>query len=179
MAGSSSLAKLIFLVIMGLAFPGASHGGPAGRATFAARPSGEWSVSGRVVTAHHVQGREVGEVLKRRWRFEAACGDADCPTLFLRTSADGSIERTPLHFGRRDYTAAFGPISTGCEERPGWFASFDGRFRIWWSKDRSRLLAEERGFFPGGHGCPPAVEKIMWTATRHFGNPSEGADEVL
>jgi hypothetical protein len=178
-AGSSSLAKLLFTIIIGLAFHSGASADSAARGAFAARPSGEWVATGRVLVAHGVVERTTGEVLKRRWFFEKSCGAVTCPTLFERTTSGAEIEKSRLSFEPGYYAAAFGPISDGCEERPGWFASFDGRFRIWWSADRSRLLAEETGRFAGGHGCPLAVERIRWVATRHYGGSSEGADEVL
>jgi hypothetical protein len=182
MTGSSPLAKLIVAIIIGLA---SGHGGQgsdavspqqrpsadtaASRRTFETRPTGEWVATGHVLTAKRVADRSVGEVLRRRWRFETRCRDGACQTYLLRTSSTG-VQSSPLRFLPHNYLAEFGNLGTTCEVRPGYFKAFSVTFSIWWTKHRSQLVAEEMGGFVGGPRCPYAGERIRWTAHRRSGN---------
>jgi hypothetical protein len=181
MAASSSLAKLIAAIIIGLT----GHGGQssdavnpqqrpsadaaASRRTFETRPTGEWVATGHVLTAKRVADRSVGEVLYRRWRFETRCTDGACQTYLLRTSSTGA-QSSPLRFLPHNYLAEFGNLGTTCEARPGYFKAFSVTFSIWWTKHRSQLVAEEMGGFVGGPRCRYAGERIRWTAHRRSGN---------
>jgi hypothetical protein len=189
--GSSSLAKLLFLLLSGTF----SHaGGPthqlafaakppaaqtAIRRTFRARPTGEWFVGGRVVAAHNVADRTKGELLQRKWRFETQCDGGKCETLFWRTMSDGRGRRSILTPHAGFYSAEFPYLPSTCEVTAGEIESFTGHFRIWWSKGRHSLLAEETGGIPATSVCPGSYEKIIWVAHRHFGSTSEGAGDVL
>jgi hypothetical protein len=183
-AASSSLAKFIVAIIIGLVF---GHGGQgsgavsrqhrpsadaaASRRTFETRPTGEWVATGHVLTAERVANRSVGEVLHRRWRFETRCTGGACQTYLLRTSSTG-VQSSPLRFLPHNYLAEFGNLGTTCEARPGYFKSFSVTFSIWWTKYRSQLVAEEMGGFVGGPRCRYAGERIRWTAHRRYGNPT-------
>ena len=182
MAASSSLAKLIVAIIIGLTSGhGSQSSGPlspqqrppadaaASRRTFETRPTGEWVATGHVLTAKRVADRSVGEVLHRRWRFETRCTDDACQTYLLRTSSFG-VQSSPLRSLPHNYLAEFGNLGTTCEARPGYFKTFSVTFSIWWTKHRSQLVAEEMGGFVGGPRCPYAGERIRWTAHRRSGN---------
>jgi hypothetical protein len=180
--GSSFLASLVIGFIASLAI---GHGGPQPRPAPSVGtrqgsrnvPMGEWIATGHVLTATNVSGRHVGEVLKRRWRFERECSGGDCQDYFLRTSSTG-VQRSPLRTRKSNYLAEFGYIGSDCEVRPGYFASFAATFSIWWTKDRSRLVAEETGGFRDAR-CGYAGERIRWTARRVGAGPSEGSRQVL
>lgn len=148
------------------------------RRTFRERPSGEWVATGRVLTADHALGRSVGEVLKRRWRFETECAGGACRMYFLRTSSTG-VQSSLLRLHRGIYLGGFDRLPSDCEVRPGLFATYGVNFSIWWSKDRSHLIAEEMGGFFDDPRCGDAGERIRWTARRRYGGHSEGSDEVL
>jgi hypothetical protein len=176
-AASTSLAKLIATLVIGLAsgqigqssdLEGQQHlppPGTASRHTFNARPTGEWVATGHVLTAKKVDGRSVGEVLHRRWRFETRCSDGACHTYFLRTTSSG-VRSSFLRFLPHNYLAEFHDIGTNCETHPGYFKTFSVSFSIWWTKHQTQLVAEEMGGLTGGPQCPYAGERIRWTAHR-------------
>lgn len=197
----SALAKIMAVIVgvVGFVSGGPAHdAGPAARPAsvptipgfwtparraearhvYATRPTGEWVAVGRVLSATRVDGRHVGEVLRRRWRFETVCTGGDCRYYLLRTSSTG-IESSVVRFMPHTLLAEFGNFGTTCETRPGWSWSFSVTFSIWWTKHRSQLVAEEMGGLEGRPGCPYAGERIRWTAHRRYGNSSEGAEEVL
>ncbi len=149
------------------------------------RPTGFWKATGHVLVAHGVGGRLTGEIMGREWAFGSVCDPEDCRTTFTRTATD-ELAESVLRVHRGYMSASFPRISDGCEVRPGWFADFTGRFRIWWSHDHHRLLALEAGRWPGGEGCPPAEERIRWVAHKMSSpgpmrpaEPSERTHEML
>jgi hypothetical protein len=151
--------------------------GGAARRMYEARPTGEWMAVGHVITADQVYDRHVGEVLRRRWRFETRCDDGSCRTYFLRRMARG-YQSSPLQFRRLNYLAEFDHIGTDCEVSPGWFATFGVTFSIWWTGHHSRLEAEEMGGWRDRR-CGYYGEQIHWTARRIDGGPLEGTQEML
>jgi hypothetical protein len=187
-AAPTALSKVIALILIGLA--SGSHGlspsavrqvqpseGPGLRRQFQARPTGEWEAVGHVLTATDVHGRSVGDVLRRRWRFETRCAGGSCQAYLLRTSSTG-VQTSPLRIRPDNYLAEFGNLGSDCETSPGMVASFGVNFSIWWSKDHSRLIAEEMG---GGEDprCGYYGERIRWVATRRYVGSSEGSQQVL
>jgi hypothetical protein len=180
--------KLVVALVLGLVVSAGAHDGASSpardrlpseaRRTFAERPSGEWVATGHVLTANHVVGRAVGAVLKRRWRFQTTCPGGHCRTYFFRTSSTG-VQRSLVRFHRGVYNAEFDWIPSDCELRPGVFDSFGVNFSIWWTKNRSHLVAEEMGGFVDDPRCGTAGERIRWTARRRYGSASEGAPQVF
>jgi hypothetical protein len=190
---STLLSKVIGMIVIGLA--SGSHpvnasalrvARPAGpsksasaavRREFRERPRGEWEAVGHVLTATDVDGRSVGDVLRRRWRFDTTCGAGSCRTYLLRTSSTG-VQSSPLRTRADNYLAEFGNLGSTCEVRPGYYASFGVTFSIWWSKDRSRLIAEEMGGAVDPR-CGYYGERIRWVARRVYDGASESAPQVL
>lgn len=182
MAASSSLAKIVVVIIVGLAFGhSAQDRGTVNRQhrtsakatplrrTLGPPPTGEWVATGHVLSANRVVNRSVGEVLHRRWRFETSCAGGHCHTYLLRTSSTG-IQTSSLRFLRYNYLAEFGPIGTTCEVRPGYKLVFNVTFSIWWTKHHSQLVAEEMGGVGENPRCPSGGEIIRWTAHRRHRN---------
>lgn len=128
------------------------------------RPAGAWAATGEALVARGLANESAGDVLKRRWVFRTACDEAGCRTIFLRTSAYGT-QRAELLPHHGYYTATFGPIAVGCEGFRGLPGRMRAHFKLWWSSDRSELIAKERAVY-AAEKCAPGASRTRWTATR-------------
>lgn len=128
------------------------------------RPDGAWVATGEALVARDIANESSGDVLDRRWLFQTACDAARCQTFFLRNSAYG-IQRAVLisHYGY--YTATFGPIAVGCKGLSGLPGRMRAHFKLWWSSDRSELIADERAVYRS-EKCEYGASRTRWTATR-------------
>ena len=125
-------------------------------------PTGAWNATGEALVARSIANESSGAVLKRHWLFRRAC-ETGCPTIFLRDSAYG-IQRAVLTPHHGYYTATFGPIAVGCEGLRGLPGRMHAHFKLWWSGDRSTLIADEHAVYDSGK-CDPGASRTRWTAT--------------
>lgn len=172
MAGTNSLAKLLFLIVTALAggtAPGAlvhpigesALIGPAGHRAYDQGSAGNWEATGRLAGT---DGPGMGvnhRTLVRRWRFVTRCQRSSCRTLFLRVTPLG-VQRAVLHRHRGYFTATFGPSPQPCEDVPGMPGNYTAHFRLRWSKD-GNLFAAEHGHYGGR--CSEGWTRAHWTAT--------------
>lgn len=176
MVAASLLAKLLAVLILAVAsgFGAGSRSAQSageeaqfGRAPSVplrshSRPGGAWDATGEALVARGIANESAGDALKRRWLFRTACSGSDCRTVFLRTSAYGT-QRAELLAHRGYFTATFGPIAVGCEGLRGLPGSFRAHFKLWWSTDRRKLIADERGVYAAGK-CDPGESRTRWAA---------------
>jgi hypothetical protein len=172
-AGTSSLAKLLFLIVTALvggSAPGAllhpigetAMVGPAGHRAFDQGPAGSWEATGHIAeTDGPGTGVHHRTLTGRYWRFVTRCQGSRCRTLFLRTTPLG-VQRAVLHRHRGYFTATFGPSPQPCEDVPGMPGNYTAHFRIRWTKDGT-LFAAERGHYGGR--CSEGWTRAHWTAT--------------
>jgi hypothetical protein len=172
-AATSSLAKLLFLIVTALAggsAPGAlvhpiDEGaliGPAGHRAYDQGPAGGWEATGHLAeTDGPGTGVDHRKLTGRYWRFVTRCHGSRCRTLFLRTTPEG-IQRAVLHRHRGYFTATFGPSPQPCEGVPGKPGNYTAHFRLHWSADGSRLSARENGHYGGN--CSEGWTWGRWAA---------------
>lgn len=127
------------------------------------RLDGEWRATGRVLLARGISNESTGDVLHRRWLFRKACHRGQCHTTFARTAAY-QVQRTRLVTHGGVYTAAFGPYPTACENFPGLPGTITAHFKLHWSHDRTKLLADETAVY-GHQRCDPGSRsRTLWVA---------------
>jgi hypothetical protein len=128
-------------------------------------PAGAWVAVGEALVVRGIANESAGDVLNRRWLFRTACDEARCRAIFLRNSAYG-IQRAVLIPHHGYYTATFGPIAVGCKNLRGLPGRMRAHFKLWWSSDRSELIADERAVYGSDKCRPPGTSRTRWTATR-------------
>jgi hypothetical protein len=181
--GSSALAKLLSILIIGMVSGSAGNeapplteaamAGPAGHRGFDARPAGVWEATGVDVETEGPGTASRRVLAERQWRFVTRCGEGRCRTIFLRTTP-GGVERTVLYPHHDGYfTATFGPTPQPCQGVPGKPGSYVAHFRLHWSR-HGRLSAYERGI--SGGRCTHGLSWLHWTATAS--PPSDGSSEA-
>jgi hypothetical protein len=143
----------------------AEFGRPMEEAAMRSRPTpaGAWNATGEALVARSIANESSGAVLKRHWLFRKACEETGCRTIFLRDSAYG-VQRAVLTPHRGYYTATFGPIAVGCEGLRGLPGRMHAHFKLWWSGDRTALIADEHAVYDSGK-CDPGASRTRWTAT--------------
>jgi hypothetical protein len=184
--GSASLAKLLSILIIGLAsgHPGgaaASTGesavaGPVGHRGIEGRPVGDWEASGRDWMVDGVDAFP-HSYPRRHWRFVTDCRGHGCRTFFLRTTS-GGIQRALLRPRDGYFVADFGPYREPCEGVPGTPGTYASHFKLRWSAGGD-LKAEERARYGGS--CTHERKWTRWSAEPAGGSSgvSEASDQML
>jgi hypothetical protein len=168
MDGFTSAAKLLGVLILALVASLAAGGcgtfSTNESAALERAPTGVWDATGKALVVRHIADETSGDVLNRRWLFRTECHKARCRTMFLRTAAYGT-QRAVLISHHGYYTATFGPIAVACERQPGLPGRMLAHFKIWWSSNRSKLIADEQAVY-GSRECDQGESKTRWTAAR-------------
>jgi hypothetical protein len=132
----------------------------SGPASTSLRP-GQWTATGKVVSALNVAGNPAARVLKRPWTFTTVC-EPSCRTMFLRQTLDGPSE-TVLIARHGFYAASFTPVKVRCVHPAGSSDQLFDSYTLRWSSNTRLIFALEQ---QRGVGSCPSAQTTSWTAAR-------------